>query len=309
MDWYWKCAIDSVKGILPFQNQLRALKYKLIPYRGDPANERSTIEQGILQVEWVRRARPWEGIVVLEVGTGWQPLIPAVFSLAGAGEVVLADSNRLLTASSFHSALEGLRREKKLLMERLSLTEKQFDQALDWKLEQGLEEGLRRFRMRYLAPCDCRRLDLPAGSVDLVTSRAVMEHIPPGVIQDIFIESFRLLRPGGLTQHIVDNSDHWEFNDKRLSRVNFLRFSNGVFRWTHLNSLDYQNRLRHSQYVDMLRKAGFQIVREEKTVDADSLEALKTLPLDPQFRRFSQEDLAAITTFVLAEKVQSTSAP
>lgn len=295
--------MDSVKGILPFQSRLRALKYKLIPYPGDPANERSTIEQGILQVEWVRQVRRWEGIVVMEIGTGWQPLIPAVFSLAGAGEVILADANRLLTASSFHSALEGLRREKGMLVQRLGLGEQHFDQAMDWKPEQGLEEGLRRFRMRYLAPCDCRKLDLPDGSVDLVTSRAVMEHIPPQVIQDIFIESFRLLRPGGFTQHIVDNSDHWEFRDPRLSRVNFLRFSDGVFRWTYLNSLNYQNRLRHPQYLEMLRKAGFHVVREEGAVDAASVEALKTLPLDTQFRRFSPADLAAITTSVLAEKI------
>ena len=74
--------------------------------------------------------------------------------------------------------------------------------------------------------------DLPDASLDVVTSRAVLEHVPPDVIQDIFNESFRLLNANGLACHIIDNSDHWQHGDLRLSRVNFLRFSDFTFRLT-----------------------------------------------------------------------------
>ena len=77
-----------------------------------------------------------------------------------------------------------------------------------------------------------------------------------------------------LACHLVDHSDHWEHNDKSLSRVNFLKYSDSFFRWTYIfNSLNYQNRLRHPEYIEMLHKAGFRLVREEHSVDEASLRA------------------------------------
>jgi len=166
----------------------------------------------------------------------------------------------------------------------------------------SLDDGFRRLRFEYLAPCDCRKLVLPDQSVDIVISRAVLEHIPPQLIQDIFYDSYRLMKPHGLTCHFVDNSDHWQHADNSISRVNFLKFPDAVFRWTYLNGLNYQNRLRHSQYVEMLRNAGFEVLREDKEIDSGSLEALKTLKLDDQFRRFTKDDLAALSSYLLARK-------
>jgi hypothetical protein len=102
--------------------------------------------------------------------------------------------------------------------------------------------------------------------------------------------------------HIIDNSDHWEHSDKTLSRLNFLRFSEAVFRWTYWNGLNYQNRLRHSQYIDFLNAAGFSILAEEGPVDPAALSSLQNIPLAAPFRKFTPEDLAILTTSVLALK-------
>jgi SAM-dependent methyltransferase len=246
--------------------------------------------------------RSLEGASVLEVGSGWQPLIPALYSLAGAGRVYLTDLNRLCVPASFHSALQSLRAYKKLILERIPIGEKAFDEALAWEPEDGLEEGFRRLRLVYLAPCDCRRLKLPASSLDVVTSRAVLEHIPPDVIQDIFHESFRLLKPDGLACHIIDNSDHWQHVDTRISRINFLKFSDFAFKLTCINSLNYQNRLRHSEYRRMFLNSGFTLLRDEPDVDSASLAMLNTLPIISRFRTFTREDLAATTSHFVARK-------
>jgi ubiquinone/menaquinone biosynthesis C-methylase UbiE len=153
-----------------------------------------------------------------------------------------------------------------------------------------------------MAPCDCRKLNLSAASLDVVTSRACLERVPPNVIQDIFHESYRVLKPGGVACHWVDHSDHWENLDKRISRVNFLKYSDSFFRLTYINSLNYQNRLRHPQYLEMLRKAGFRLVREEHMVDAVSLRYLPHMRIAERFRKFSNEDLATSDTFLLAVK-------
>jgi SAM-dependent methyltransferase len=161
---------------------------------------------------------------------------------------------------------------------------------------------LRALRLTYLAPCDCRKLDMPGGSIDVITSRAVLEHIPPAVITDIFKESLRVLKPGGAACHFVDNSDHWEFEDKTISRTNFLQFSDSVFRLTCLNAQHYQNRLRHSEYVDGLQATGFDLVRAEREVDMKSVATLKQMSVDRRFLKFGVEDLATITSYLLALK-------
>ena len=302
MRWQWKCLIDNCKGILPFQDQLRAAKYRFIYYTSDPEVDAWTIKQGLAQVEWVRSVRSLDASSVLEIGSGWQPMIPILFSLAGASHIFLTDLNRLCRSVTFDAALQSIRSQKPLILNSLQITAKAFDEALDWHPSSGLEEGFRRLRLKYLAPCDCQRLDLPDGPIDVVTSRAVLEHIPPQVIEGIFAESFRLLKSNGLACHFIDNSDHWEHKDKSISRVNFLKFPDFIFRWTHLQSLNYQNRLRHPEYVEKLQKSGFAIRREERKVDPGAISALATLPIADRFCHFAPEDLATISSYLLAGK-------
>jgi|ERR1039458_741463 SAM-dependent methyltransferase len=303
MRWQYKCLIDNCKGLLPCQDQLREIKYRFTSYKPDPpAVSKWTIMQGLLQVEWVRAARPLASAVILEIGCGWQPLIPVLFSLAGAECVILADSNRLCSPTSFNTALASLRSERTLILDSLAVGEHIFDEALSWDPSLGLDEGFRRLRLKYVAPCDCRRLHMPDASIDVVTSRAVLEHIAPRVIADIFTESIRLLKPSGLACHLIDNSDHWEHRDKRISRVNFLKYSDASFRWTCLNPQNYQNRLRHPEYVDMLCRCGFQILRDEREIDDKALTALRTLRISQRFRRFAPTDLATISSHLLAQK-------
>jgi hypothetical protein len=68
------------------------------------------------------------------------------------------------------------------------------------------------------------------------------------------------------------------------------------------NSLNYQNRLRHPEYIEMLHKAGFRLVREEPYVDEASLRDLTQIRLAERFRKFSREDLATIESLLLAVK-------
>jgi SAM-dependent methyltransferase len=162
---------------------------------------------------------------------------------------------------------------------------------------------LARFRMEYHAPCDLVSSNLPDGEFDGVFSRAVLEHVPPDVLRPLFGRVFRLLRPGGWTCHAVDNSDHWSHSDRRLSRVNFLRHSDRFFAFLNrFNPLDYQNRLRHPEYVRLLRDAGFDVAVAHSDPEPRALEELKTLPLADRFRAFSKEDLARLDSYFLARR-------
>lgn len=294
--------IDNAKALLPFQAQLRRFKDRFVPYTPNADDDIHTIEQGIRQVQWVNAVLPIKDATVLEVGSGWQPMIPVLYSVAGASRVYLTDLNVLLRPDTFSAALRALRTERQVIVNDLKVDAQMLDHVLREDPARSMQERLKELHLVYLAPCDCRSLSLPADSLDVVTSRACLEHIPPDVLQDIFHESYRLLKRGGLACHWVDPSDHWEHQDKSLTRVNFLKYPDALFRWTSINPINYQNRLRHPEYVEMLGKAGFRLIREERMVDEASLRSLPHMRIAKRFRRFSYEDLATIDSLLLAIK-------
>ena len=68
-------------------------------------------------------------------------------------------------------------------------------------VEEGIEATLRQRPVRFL-PMDATRMDIPDASVDLLVSRATLEHIIP--IEQALAEMARVVRPGGLLRHGID---------------------------------------------------------------------------------------------------------
>ncbi|MCL4797298.1 MAG: methyltransferase domain-containing protein [Bryobacteraceae bacterium] len=295
LPWQLKCAIDSAKALLPFQRTLRQWKDRAFGYQRNPAQDAATIRDGLLLTEWLGDLR---GMRLLEIGSGWQPMLPLLFSLAGA-RVFTADLHRLLRLDTFRAALDALRDNRAEIAARLPATPEAILHAA--RECHDLDARLDELNIRYLAPCDCRALPLEAHSLDIVTSRAVLEHVPREVIAAIFAEARRVLRPGGRVLHLIDYSDHWSHRDTRISAVNFLKFSERRFRWTCLHPQNYQNRLRHPEYVELLESAGFRLLREHRISKPGTREALATIRIDPRFHRFHPEDLAITGSILLAE--------
>lgn len=300
MRWYVKCLVDNLKSAIPGHAALRRLKRKACGYHPADARADYAIAEGLRMIGLIQTRRPLAGLDALEIGAGWEPLLPILFTLAGARRVVTADLHRLCDDQTFAGAVEALRRNAAAIAAGLSISPAQVDTFLSALRGLNMDEGLRRIGIDYLAPCDCRSIPLPDASIDVVFSRDVLEHVPAPVIRGIFRDAGRVLRPGGVACHFIDPSDHWEHGDKSISRINFLRFSDSVYQLTYLNALNYHNRLRHPEYVAMLRDTGYEIASESRVVDERALLALRSMPLAPRFRAFSPEDLATVDSFLLA---------
>jgi SAM-dependent methyltransferase len=316
MWWQLKWAKNAAFGLLPFSGALRRMKRRLRPYPSDIPPW--TLEEGLRLIELLREAGcSIRGAQVLEVGSGWRPILPLLFGLAGAARVVLIDTQRLMDGATFAGTSKNLVRHAPLIADRLGLTEREVQSYLAASYlaasyltasypaatRPDLEELLGRLRMEYHAPCDLISSTLADGAFDVVASRAVLEHVPPDILRPLVARVFRLLRSGGWTCHAVDNSDHWSHTDGRLSRVNFLRYSDRFFDLLNrFNPLDYQNRLRHPQYVELLREAGFEVILARSDPDPKALEALKTLPVARRFQGFPVEDLARLDSYFLARR-------
>jgi len=107
------------------------------------------------------------------------------FSLCGARKIIMTDQNRLCSSSTVASAINSLSRNRELIVSGLGLDRDRVTSLLDCApLE--MDRVFRHFRLEYIAPCGCVRLPVADCSVDLVYSRAVLEHLPPSLIEGAF---------------------------------------------------------------------------------------------------------------------------
>jgi SAM-dependent methyltransferase len=280
---------------------MRRIKRKFLPY--PTTIDEWTLEQGLRQVEMLRAVGcDVRGTSVLELGTGWKPVIPLIFRLAGCDRLILVDSQRLLDRNLMIGIIQNLAGYKDMIAARLGLPVERIEQRLTLSDARSLDAIFHGLGIEYRAPYDARDTRLPDGEVDVVISRAVLEHIPAPVIADIFRESNRILTNGGHMCHIVDNSDHWAHNDKSITLVNFLRFEEQFWKLCAINPLDYQNRLRHFEYLRIARETGFEIALDRSSADQEQVQNLKQMQICSRYRDTPLEELAIMTSYFVASK-------
>jgi SAM-dependent methyltransferase len=136
---------------------------------------------------------------------------------------------------------------------------------------------------------------LPDGSIDLLFSQAVLEHIPRRQFDDFLRQCFRVLRPGGLCSHGIDLQDHLG------GALNHLRFAERL--WEHpafARSGFYTNRLRCGEICGRAGAAGFsvsiaQLVRWAKL-------PTRRAALHPSFRCLPDEELCVASFTLILQK-------
>jgi len=242
------------------------------------------------------------GATLFEIGTGWYPTLPICFSLAGAKRIITYDIVRHIDADLTFRMISALKSHLELIAEACSVSVDEIhDRYLELLQATDIDALLRCARVEYCAPADARAAKLAPDSIDLVYSNSVMEHVPKDSIRDLMCESRRILRPGGLALHNVACNDHYAHLDSQISSVNYLRYSESQWRkWN--NSLQYQNRLRAPEFLDLATQAGFEIILKRTCVRPGTREALANFQVAPQFRCFSMEDLAITTVDFIARK-------
>ncbi|MFA5339660.1 MAG: class I SAM-dependent methyltransferase [Candidatus Omnitrophota bacterium] len=291
---------NTLSGFLPFSRQIRKLKGDLFPGRVAP----EAVEQGIRQAELLLSAGcKTEGRTLLEAGPGWMPVIPIIFYLSGCKEIILMDVERLITRRTMIGTVEGLREYKHMISGRLKIPVPEVERKLGIDRSVALEKMLGNFNMQYMAPCDIPEAGLPDKSVDIITSRATLEHVPEAAIPGLLAVFNRILKDDGKMCHIIDNSDHWAHNDNSIPRLNYLKFNENIFEAVlSLDRLDYQNRLRHFEYVEVFKRAGFKIDYEKAEVDETALNELKDIKVCKRYANIPSRELAKLVSYIVASK-------
>jgi SAM-dependent methyltransferase len=233
-----------------------------------------------------------------EFGAGWDLIIPLTYYALGVDHQILIDIDPRLRLALVNNALRRFATHKAEIQHLAGRPLRNVGP----EPVNDVNELEDKYGIAYRAPLDARDTQLPPGSVDFVSSTATLEHIPEPDILKIFQECYRILKPGGIISCRIDMVDHFAYFDSRISDYNFLKFPDRFWNLVN-NRLVLTNRLRHADYVRLVKLAGFEIVEEqlERPTPTD-LENLRKLKLARRFRERSLEELGVKRMNVVLRK-------
>lgn len=306
MKWQSKAKIMAMCAILPMGNSI----YQLIQRRFGNLNGNpfSRINMQLEMAKWIlQNDMVIIGRTVFEVGTGHKTVVPIGFFLSGAEKVITVDINRRLNFNVLKETLASIAKNRhefeamyqelidaKILNQRLNLIEKLQNQPKKFLMEANIQ---------YLAPTDAAHTKLQNESVDYHISTTVLEHIPINVIESIFVEAKRILRKNGAAIHFIDLSDHFQHQDKSITKINFLSYPDEKWFKIAGNDFAYCNRIRASEYLQIFRKLSFTIRQTEAEIDQKSMyELLKGFKIDDKFLNYTSDDICTTQLKVMLKK-------
>ena len=243
------------------------------------------------------------GLSTLELGTGWYAIVPVGFFLCGVDNVATVDLTRLLRAEGMRVTIrkfEEYYKDGRLAKVLPDLQPERVEKLIALAGKSGdmsLDEMLHALRVRYFV-ADARRLDLPGGSVDLIHSNNVFEHIYPDVLQEILKEFKRVAKRGGLMSHFIDMTDHFSHSDASIDEYHFLRYSDAEWKIID-NTIAPQSRLRLADYRELYERLEIPI-SEEKRIPGEPVNE-NGLVLAPRFRMMAKCEMLVRHAYLISE--------
>ncbi|HER07827.1 MAG TPA: class I SAM-dependent methyltransferase [Bacteroides sp.] len=248
------------------------------------------------------------GHVILELGTGWYPVVPVMFYLSGAGRIISVDihswinrENQIRTFRKFQDwRTRGLLDDcmPRIHEDRWEKLVQMIRNAGDYNMEQINEAiGLRCVKQ------DARALELDDDSIDFVCSNNTLEHVDREHLYPIFREFVRVLKPSGVMSHFIDMSDHFAHLDRNITIYNFLQY--GERQWKCIdNRIQPQNRLRLVDYRKMYSDTGIPVT--DAVITGHDEDALDKIRIHPEFGHYSREELAVSHAYLVSRMSEQT---
>lgn len=296
MKWKTKAFLQSVLSQIPLGDKIYfALQRQYGGFRN--FNVTSKVDQGIRILEILEENQIYlKNKRICEIGTGWVPVIPTILFIFGQESCVTFDVQRLLQPKLFIDSLN-----------KISRLTNHFHNKIPWAWNYEAENRLKTItdaipdqqeifnmmRLEYKAPVNQTFQDISPNSIDILVSNTTLEHIPKNDLEELLIASKRVLRSEGMAVHLIDCSDHFSHNDRSISRINFLRYTENE--WQRYNSkFIYQNRLRASDYQKLFENCGFEIVSCKPKIPNNLRTLIIDFPIALDYQQYNHEDL--ITT-------------
>jgi hypothetical protein len=296
MNWRIKGIVQKALSRAPGGTRINDLLQRTT---GGLRNIDATVDSKVVD-DWFVLARQLQELNVqisdaalVEVGTGWFPVLPLCFALAGARTCHTFDVTRHLNERLTRRAIARLEihlpRIADVAGDSIEQVRRRYEHVSG---APDVSTALERAGVRYHAPADAARTGLDSRSVDAVFSNSVLEHVPSRGIAAILGETARIVKSTGVSLHCVNCGDHYAYFDRAITPINYLKYSDRQWRrWN--NQLLYQNRLRPVDFLQLAEDAGLQVVVAKYTPKEKLLAMLPTLGVAEQFARYAPDQLCA----------------
>lgn len=300
--WYIKASIQGVLSLLPQSHRFnyvfqRHISKKLRLSDSYFQQKLEVCSRHLKNYTLYTHQQPQS---VVELGTGWLPIIPIGLYLSGVEQVISIDVTPLLsdllvkeTLQHFVKYANGGRLTEylpEIKPERLENIRAILHESERLDAKQALER-------LHITPIigDAREADID--HIDFMASNTTLEHIPGDTIEGIFRNFRKILGHEGLMSHLIDLSDHYSHFDRAITPYNFLKFSSSTWRIFN-NSLHYQNRLRVSDYRKIHERSGFELLLEDSKPSTTDL--IDKITLSTEFQHYSREDLIVTNSWMVS---------
>jgi predicted SAM-dependent methyltransferase len=236
---------------------------------------------------------------IIELGTGWLHWEALTTRLFVDVQAVLFDvwDNRQMSGLKNYVAQLSLILEESgfgLSVHELSRTQSVIQSILKVGT---FDELYKLLEFEYLVESSSSLKQLPSNSFRLVVSGGVLEHVLREDVPALLTETQRILKPGGWALHSIDTQDHLSYYDATVSRKMYLTFSDRTWRNVFENKVQYINRLQRSEWLDLFKASGFELIEEDSWY-----KDLGQLRLAERFANMDRRDLECTGPRLLYQK-------
>jgi len=160
---------------------------------------------------------------------------------------------------------------------------------------------------RYLIAPSCRldRCRLSPESVSFFYSESVIQRVPTKDLEaSVQHLGTQLLKPGGAFFVRTDQKDiHAQDHvDTSLWPFEYLKYSDRMYDFLSSEKLNYQNRLRESDFVRLFQDSDLEIVRIHSSLFEEDLDRIDRLKVDARFQGYEKEDLVTRASRIVGRK-------
>lgn len=240
---------------------------------------------------------------VLELGTGWYPIIPIAFYLSGYNKVVSVDLSSWLTKKGQLTAINKFKEwrvDGRLEQHLKNIDEGRWDILMDisgHSIDHSYEDINKQIGLEPRVE-NLIETTLPDDGFEFICSNNTFEHVYEDVLKQILLKFKSLIKPGGSMSHFIDMSDHFAHFDKSITIYNFLKYSKK--QWSRMdNDIQPQNRLRFSDYKEMYASLDIPITEEE--IRPGDLSLLKKIDIHEEYANYSAQALAISHGYIISE--------
>jgi methyltransferase family protein len=306
LNWKLKVAGHKLLSVIPGGITFYKILQERVTHSLVPGRERvaQKIDIGLQYFDWLERRGRTDELISgthVDFGSGWSPTIPLLFYAFGCERQYLFD---ILPRPNREIVVQTIDVFRKIVTEpawphrtRLKrLPETPPDDGRSW------QEILGGFGLNYAAPY-WPMLENLRGAADVVTCTQVLPLVSREAMRAGFQFLSDILKTGGLFLAVVHLKDIYALGDPSISHYNHLKFSPWL--WDRVVSSEMMafNRLKASDYRELLEEAGFRILDfDVEGPTADDLRVLDTIRIHPCFAKYSREELGAKHLFFAAEK-------